>query len=266
MNETQEKWLEERKTAIDPLWLTDNPEWVKARKQLWRKVLANMVDYYGGSVGTAEYKKQLTQYFVYGKATGLGIGMYQHLLCTPWETESQLKILFDDPFVGASKRKDLMYLPIAYSYFYRELPEQWHRIQLFSESLWGSSYRVIESPSQSGSLDMSVISPDPEVIVRQYMKDSYQLFHGRYGSDSFTWLNCNFDYFLSCADYVNEHSLEIGGSYFRKLMKYLLQLNGAQPEFGKYQQEVFDNLYPYLMAKDAYPFILEVRNKVLAKE
>jgi hypothetical protein len=253
---------------FNDLWLRDDPEWVKDRKKFLKKFLKNIEQYYKGSLGDANYKQQFVHYFVYGELLRYPDqiikdfrGYYEMLLCIPWSNQEELERVFYFRLYSASDRSEISnYFLSHLSFFYRDMPEEWPKISLFSDVIWGTKYNEIKASDFSDEL---IVSPDPARVMSIFFQDALKLFLGDLG-DGFTWLNCSFDYFISCADYVAEHQLDFEPQKLRRLFIHLKTLNGIKPrEFGQNQQEVYDKLYPYLMAESAPQFIVDVREEIM---
>lgn len=254
------------------LWLREDCDWIDNRKKILKKILKNREEYYRRGLGSAHYKQQLTRYFVYGELlrypdliVNEKIGSNDRILCVPWTTKEELESVFNYRLHTATTRRELtLSFPIVSSYYYRGIPEEWSRIQLFCDVMFGDKYKEVKSPNLPGSDQLEIISLAPDEFVTNYILGSIRML-SRVNENNLSWLNCCFKYFTSCARYIGDQNFEYEERLLRKLFNLFDAVLEKKPEFDQYQKDVFDGLYAFMMAKDAPKFIVEFREKFLAE-
>lgn len=254
------------------LWLRDDPEWVENRKKLFKKVLKNKEEYRRGK-DEALYTQQFKHYFVYGELLKYpdlvvknAINGMNRLLCVPWCNREELESVFHYRLHTGTTRIDLATrFSIIASYYFRGLPDQWLRIQLFCDVIFGNEYKELKAPETPGSSHMAVVSPDPLHFVQSYISSARNLLL-KGNKNSVTWLNYSFDYFRSCMSHIVKEGAVLDNIVLKLLFESFEYIEEVRPELDQYQQDVFDKVHGFMMSEAAPKFIVEFRENYSSED
>jgi len=238
---------------FEDLWLRDNQEWLEARRDLWGKVRKNIEDYFGAGFNDGNHKEQLTQYFIYGRRIRYEgklirdfIQGIERLLCVPWESEEQLEKVFNYRNHVAIERVEMAHsFPLLMSYYYKGIKDQWPRIELFCDFVYGDKYTEKLSPNLPQLKDLCVISPTPKKTVERFLSSSCDFLLDEKSNDTFTWQICSFKYFKSCVDFLEDNDCELSNRKLRSVERRFAAVRNKSDSLGFYQKKLYVCLSSY---------------------
>lgn len=253
-------------------WLRDDPKWVEDSKKLLKQVLKNKKEYRGRE-DEALYIQQFKHYFIFGERLRYpdlvvrdDIGALEELLCIPWSNKDELEsVFYHGPNNTSHRQEQAMRFAILSSYYLRGLPDQWPRIQLFCDVIFGEEYKEVKVPERPGSDHLVIVSPDPVRFVDDYISCARDLFLKGNGN-SLTWLNCAFDYFCSCMSHLVEKGVVLDSILLNLIFECFEYVAEVKPEFDRYQQDIFDKLNGYMMSEEAPKFIVEFKDNYSSED
>lgn len=241
------KWTETLKD-FSSLWKTDDPAWIKERKQQWRTLARGCL-----SKLSAREKKQYAEYFVTGKTpqepnplSGLPEDVYinetRRFFLTPFDSAEVMNEFFWSQGYTFKDRFDILG---GYPWKLLRLAEEgevpWLRehIEYFARGLLGDEYRLLKA---EGGRER-VYSPDPSFWCVQYVIFVERALKG--GADpAFTCMQF-LDYFVSSLKYVNKEKI----TRFDSLGYVFEKVDGALAAGGESNEVV--SLCKELKAREA---------------